>query len=121
MVPGRVRHVTHTPPQQSAVLEASSVRIYVGNLSFDTKQEELQELFAQHGEVTDTHLPVDRESGRPRGFGFIELLDDSHGQAAIDAINGTAAGGRVFPVNKARERTERDRLRGGGGGGDRRW
>jgi len=95
------------------------LRIYVGNLSFDTTQEELRDLFAQYGEVTDVHLPMDRESGRPRGFGFIEIPDDAHAQAAIDAINGTEIGGRELTVNRARERTDRDRSRGGQSGG--RW
>ena len=95
------------------------MRIYVGNLSFDTTQEELRDLFAQYGEVTDVHLPMDRESGRPRGFGFIELPDDAQAQAAIDAINGTEVGGRTLTVNRARERTDRDRSGGERSGG--RW
>ena len=95
------------------------MRIYVGNLSFDTTQDELRDLFAQYGEVSDVHLPMDRESGRPRGFGFIELPDDAQAQAAIDAINGTEVGGRTLTVNQARERTERDRSQGGHAGG--RW
>jgi len=93
------------------------MRIYVGNLSFDTTQDELRDLFAQHGEVTDLHVPTDRETGRPRGFAFVEMPDDSQAQAAIDAINGTDVGGRELTVNKARERTERPRGGGGGGGG----
>ena len=104
-------------------MEARSVRIYVGNLSYDTTQDDLRALFAQHGEVTDLHVPTDRESGRPRGFAFVEMADDAQAQAAIDALNGTEVGGRALTVNKARERTERPHRGGGGGGGgrDRRW
>ena len=93
------------------------MRIYVGNLSFDTTQDELRELFGQHGEVSDLHVPTDRETGRPRGFAFVEMPDDGEAQAAIDAINGTDVGGRELTVNKARERTDRPRRGGGGGGG----
>lgn len=93
------------------------MRIYVGNLSFDTTQDELKELFGQHGEVSDLHVPTDRETGRPRGFGFIEMPDDAQAQAAIDAINGMDVGGRELTVNKARERTDRPRGGSGGGGG----
>ena len=93
------------------------MRIYVGNLSFDTTQDELRDMFAQHGEVTDLHVPTDRETGRPRGFAFVEMADDTQAQAAIDALNGTEVAGRELAVNKARERTERRRRGGGGGGG----
>ena len=106
-------------------MEASRVRIYVGNLSYDTSQDELRSLFAQHGNVTDVHLPTDRATGRPRGFAFVEMADDAEAQAAIDALNGNEVGGRALTVNQARERTERPRGGGGGGGGgggrDRRW
>ncbi len=91
------------------------MRIYVGNLSFDTTQDELRDLFAQHGEVTDLHVPTDRETGRPRGFAFVEMPDDGQAQAAIDAINGTELGGRTLNVNEARERKGGGQ-RGGGGG-----
>jgi len=96
------------------------VRIYVGNLSYDTTQDDLRALFSQHGEVSDLHMPTDRETGRPRGFGFVEMPDDASAQAAIDAINGSEVDGRELTVNKARERTEGPR-RGGGGGGGGRW
>ena len=120
-------HVVHEPASTESVshLEASSVRIYVGNLSYDTTQEDLRELFAQHGEVSDLHVPTDRETGRPRGFAFVEMPDDGQAQAAIDALNGKDVGGRELTVNKARERSDRPRGgggRGGGGGGrGRRW
>ena len=92
------------------------MRIYVGNLSYDTTREDLEQAFGEHGQVTDVHVPMDRETGRPRGFAFVEMSDDTAAQAAVDAINGTELGGRTLTVNKARERTERPR---GGGGG--RW
>lgn len=122
-----VLRVVHEPLSTESVshMEASRVRIYVGNLSYDTSQDELRSLFAQHGNVTDVHLPTDRATGRPRGFAFVEMADDAEAQAAIDALNGNEVGGRALTVNQARERTERPRGGGGGGGGgggrDRRW
>ena len=95
------------------------MRIYVGNLSYDTTEDELRALFEQHGEVTDLHVPTDRESGRPRGFAFVEMSDEEKAGAAIEALNGTEVGGRALTVNKARERTDRPRGGGGGGGGGR--
>jgi len=94
------------------------MRVYVGNLSYETTQDELRTMFGEHGEVTDLHLPTDRETGRPRGFAFVEMNDDTQAQAAIDALNGKEVGGRELTVNKARERSP-----GGGGrrGGGRRW
>ena len=93
------------------------MRIYVGNLSYQTTQDDLSELFGQHGEVGDVHVPTDRETGRARGFAFVEMSDDQQAQLAIDAINGTDLGGRSLAVNKARERTESSRSGGGSGGG----
>jgi len=93
------------------------MKIYVGNLSFDTTESEIRELFGQHGDVVDVHLPTDRETGRPRGFGFVEMPDDSAAQTAINEINGMEFGGRQLNVNEARPR--QDRPRGGGGGGQR--
>ena len=103
------------------------MRIYVGNLSYDTTQDALSALFAQHGEVTDLHLPTDRETGRPRGFAFVEMADDQ-AQAAIDALDGKDVDGRALKVNQARERSGGGGgggggggRGGGGGGGGRRW
>ena len=93
------------------------MRIYVGNLSYQTTQDDLKALFEQHGEVGDLHVPTDRETGRARGFAFVEMANDQQAQAAIDALNGTELGGRELAVNKARERTESPRRSGGGGGG----
>ncbi len=91
-------------------------KIYVGNLSFDAAEAELKELFGQYGEVSDVAIITDRDTGRSRGFGFVEMNDDTEGQAAIDAIDGSDVGGRTLKVNKAKQR-ERDGRGGGGGGG----
>ena len=91
-------------------------KIYVGNLSFDAAEAELKELFGQYGEVSDVAIITDRDTGRSRGFGFVEMSDDAEGQAAIDAIDGSDVGGRTLKVNKAKPR-ERDGRGGGGGGG----
>jgi RNA recognition motif-containing protein len=86
-------------------------KIYVGNLPFSATEDELRDLFSQHGSVQSVSLVNDRETGRPRGFGFVEMPDDA-AQAAIRALDGTDLGGRTLRVNEARPRTE-----GGGGGG----
>ena len=87
-------------------------KLYVGNLSYQTSESELRELFAQHGEVVSATLVMDRETGRPRGFGFVEFSDASGAKAAIEALNGQNVGGRDLTVNEARPREPR-----GGGGG----
>jgi len=81
--------------------------IYVGNLSFDTNEEALRTLFAEHGEVTRVSLVTDRETGRPRGFGFVEMADATSGQAAIGALNGKDFAGRALTVNEAKPRESR--------------
>ncbi len=85
------------------------MRIYVGNLPFRTNSEELRDLFAEHGEVQDCVIPVDRDSGRSRGFGFVDM-DDEEARNAITALDGYDLDGRQLRVNEARPR-------GGGGGG----
>jgi RNA recognition motif-containing protein len=90
--------------------------IYVGNLPFSTTEAELQELFESHGAVSRVNLVMDRETGRPRGFAFVEMANDNEGNAAIEALNGTQIGGRSLTVNEARPRQPRG---GGGGGGGR--
>jgi cold-inducible RNA-binding protein len=92
------------------------MNIYVGNLPFSMANAELENLFAQHGSVSRANVVTDRETGQPRGFGFVEMPDDAQGQAAIDAINGTQVGGRSITANVARPREDRG---GGGGGGGR--
>lgn len=91
-------------------------RIYVGNLPFTSREDDIRELFGQYGEVLSVALPTDRETGRPRGFGFVEMSGDDANKA-IDALNGTDFGGRALNVNLAREREERPRGSSGGGGG----
>ena len=97
-------------------------RIYVGNLPFTATEQEVRELFGQHGSVESVNLITDRETGRPRGFGFVEM-DDSDADSAIASLNGAMMGGRALRVNEARPREERSRGGGGGGGygGGGRW
>jgi RNA recognition motif-containing protein len=85
------------------------MKMYIGNLSFDTTKQDLETLFSEYGAVTDVHLPTDRESGRPRGFAFV-TMDNK----AIAGVDGTDVGGRSLKVNEAQAREERS---GGGGGG----
>jgi RNA recognition motif-containing protein len=87
-------------------------RLYVGNLPYSITDEELRGMFEAHGAVTSAQVIMDRDTGRSKGFGFVEMANDSEAQAAIDALNGKPHGGRPLTVNEARPRTE-----GGGGGG----
>jgi cold-inducible RNA-binding protein len=94
-----------------------SMKLYVGNLSFQTSSEDLQELFAQAGTVESASVVEDRETGRSRGFGFVEMATSEEGQAAIEQFNGKEVNGRSLNVNEARPREDRGGSRGGGGGG----
>ena len=96
------------------------MKIFVGNLSFQSTDETIRALFAEHGQVDEVALITDRDTGRPRGFGFINMPNDEEAQAAIDAVNGRDVDGRTLNVNEARPR-ERGGGGGGGGGGGRRW
>lgn len=87
------------------------MKIYVGNLSYETTEESLRDMFAEHGDVQEVSLVTDRDTGRSRGFAFVTMPDAAQAQAAITAINGTELGGRTLNVNEARPKT------GGGGGG----
>ena len=89
-----------------------SMKLYVGNLAFQTSSEELQTLFAQAGTVESVSLIEDRETGRSRGFGFVEMSTKEEGAAAIAQFNGKDLGGRALNVNEAKPREDR-----GGGGG----
>lgn len=80
------------------------MRIFVGNLSFTTTEEELSQLFEPYGEVERAQIITDRETGRSRGFGFVEMPDTTQAQAAIDGLQGTSLGGRQLTVNEARRR-----------------
>lgn len=93
-----------------------SVKLYVGNLGFDTTEQELEEAFAHHGQVYSASIVTDRDTGRSRGFAFVEFESKASAQAAIQALNGTELGGRSITVNEARPREERG-SRGGFGGG----
>jgi cold-inducible RNA-binding protein len=95
-------------------------RLYVGNLSFNTTELELRDLFTQFGTVAETKMVTDRETGRPRGFAFVEMGSDQEAKQAIDELNGRELGGRALTVNEAQERSGGGGNRGGGGGG-RRW
>ena len=85
------------------------MKLYVGNLSFETTENDLRELFAQHGTVTDVAILNDRETGRSRGFGFVTFTDATGANAAIAALNGKEVSGRALTVNEARAREERPR------------
>jgi RNA recognition motif-containing protein len=91
-------------------------RLYVGNLPFDTTENDLQDMFAQAGAVTSVELVQDRQTGKSRGFAFIQMGSDADAQKAIETLNGKDVGGRAMTVNEARPREERG---GGGGGGFR--
>jgi len=92
-------------------------KLYVGNLPFTMSGSELEQLFAAHGTVTSAQVISDRETGRSKGFGFVEMASDSEAQSAIDALNGQQNGGRALTVNEARPKENRGG--GGGGGGGR--
>jgi len=104
-----------------------SNRLFVGNLSFDTTENDLQDAFAAHGTVSETNLVMDRMTNRPRGFGFVTMSTGEEAQKAIDALNGKDLGGRALTVNVAKPREERAPSGGGGrreysgGGGGRRY
>lgn len=85
------------------------MKLYVGNLSFDTTENDLQDLFAQHGEVSDVALINDRATGRSRGFGFVTMPDSVSATAAMTALHGSDYQGRALTVNEARAREERPR------------
>ena len=90
--------------------------IFVGNLSFNTNEDELRQMFESYGQVDRVSIMTDRDTGRSRGFGFVEMASNEDGEKAITALNGSQVGGRTINVNEARPKTERS---GGGGGGGR--
>ena len=93
-----------------------STRLYVGNLNFRTTSDELREIFSQAGEVENASVVEDRDTGRSRGFGFVEMATAEGAAAAIEQFNGKEFGGRALTVNEARPRVERGGYGGGGGG-----
>ena len=95
----------------------SNTKLYVGNLSFDVTENDLQDVFAEHGPVQEVNLIMDKVSQRPRGFGFVTMQTPEGAQAAIKALNGSQWHGRNMTVNEAKPREERAGGFGGGGGG----
>ncbi len=93
-------------------------KLYVGNLSFSTTNEELQQAFSQAGQVVEAVVLMDKMTGRSRGFGFVTMATQEEATAAVDMFNGKDFGGRVIVVNEARPREERPRTGGFGGGGN---
>jgi cold-inducible RNA-binding protein len=115
-----------TRPAKSAELLALSTaqcrgrrvkNIFVGNLSFNTNEDELRQIFEPFGQVDRVSIMTDRDTGRSRGFGFVEMASNEDGDKAITALNGSSVGGRTINVNEARPKTERSGGVGGGGGG----
>lgn len=103
-------------------------KLYVGNLSFDISDDGLRQLFEPHGSVESAKIATDRDTGRARGFGFVEMTSDSEAESAIAALNGSEVGGRALIVNEARPKTSgfggrsgSGRRSGGGGRGGSRW
>jgi RNA recognition motif-containing protein len=94
--------------------------IYVGNLSYEVTREDLSQAFSEYGTVKRVQLPTDRETGRPRGFGFVEMATDAEETAAIEALDGAEWMGRDLKVNKARPQEDRGSSGGGGWGGNNR-
>jgi RNA recognition motif-containing protein len=91
--------------------------IYVGNLSFDATEEDIRQAFAQYGEISSVNIITDRETGRPRGFAFVEMPDANQAKEAIEQVNLAEIVGRRVTVNEARPKSDRPRRGGGGGGG----
>jgi RNA recognition motif-containing protein len=91
-------------------------KLYVGNLSYDTTSSQLEQLFGQHGTVQSAEVIQDRDTGRSKGFGFVQMGSDQEAQAAISALNGQEQDGRALTVNEAKPREDRGGSRGGGGG-----
>src|SRR5438477_5062066 len=92
-------------------------KLYVGNLSYNATGSDLEQLFSQHGTVTSAEVIADRDTGRSKGFGFVQMGSDAEAQAAIAALNGQEHDGRQLTVNEAKPREDRPRGGGGGGGG----
>jgi len=102
---------------QSKFETSMDTKLYVGNLSYKITENDLQDLFSQHGPVTEVNLMIDKMSGRPRGFAFVTMATKEGAEAAIKALNGGEWEGRALTVNEARPREERPAYAGGGGGG----
>jgi RNA recognition motif-containing protein len=114
----RIPKVKHVGSALSEGEDQMAKKLYVGNLSYDVKNNDLQQVFAAFGNVVSADVIIDRDSGRSKGFGFVEMSSDAEAQAAISALNGQEHNGRALTVNEAKPREERPRS-GGFGGGDR--
>src|SRR5437764_5366433 len=101
---------------RSQKVKEMASKVFVGNLDFNTTKTEVQTLFSEIGEIRDVFLPTDRESGRPRGFAFVEFANDADAAKAIEKFNGYQLGGRALRVNAAEDRPRGGRPAGGGGG-----
>ncbi len=118
--PTSVRSFAEVAHTQIAQIEGIRLKnIFVGNLDFNTSEDELRELFGAYGQVDRVSIMNDRDTGRSRGFGFVEMANAEEGEKAIAALNGSQVGGRKLNVNEARPKTERSGGGGGGGGGFR--
>ena len=98
-----------------------AVKLYVGNLPYSTTEDDLRELFSPHGTVESAAVISDRDTGRSKGFGFVEMSTPEEAKAAMDALNGKDFGGRGLVVNEARPREDRPRSNDGGGNRQRSW
>jgi cold-inducible RNA-binding protein len=108
--------------QHAQIAQTEAIRlknIFVGNLAFNTGEDELRQLFQTYGQVDRVSIMTDRDTGRSRGFGFVEMANAEEGEKAIAALNGSDVGGRTLNVNEARPKVERAGGGGGGGGRDR--
>ena len=99
----------------------SSAKLYVGNLSYATSEASVRTLFAAHGDVISVSIIIDRDSGRPKGFAFVEMGTPEEAQKAKAALNGTQLDGRMLNVDEAKPPAPREPRSGGYGGGNRRW
>ncbi|MBT44435.1 MAG: RNA-binding protein [Deltaproteobacteria bacterium] len=97
------------------------MKLYVGNLPFSATEDEIRSLFENFGGAVDLHIPLDRETGRPRGFAFVTLSTREHGEAAIESLDGKDMDGRALRISEAQERAPRSGGGGGGGGGGGDW
>lgn len=95
------------------------MKLYIGNISYESTEDDLRERVEQYGTVTDLYYPMDRDTGRPRGFAFVTFSSREEGEAAIEDLNGQDFGGRPLRVNEAEDRRDRGGRGGGGGGGYR--
>jgi cold-inducible RNA-binding protein len=114
--PDNREHLEPATVSLSRQIHHMSNKLFVGNLSFNTTENDLQDAFAAHGTVLESNLMMDRMSGRPRGFGFVTMASPAEAQKAIEAMNGAQLDGRALTVNVARPREERPAGGGGGGG-----